>query len=115
MTLPLHQNKKTSLDVALIYAIAILFVGLFLIYPVVNLLTSSVMALFDASKPLPDGFFGYMLKVTWNTLFPRHGISDLYRRYRRTAHYRRQLQTKRPRLCSYFSPQTEGYADSFCR
>ncbi|MGB9687163.1 MAG: ABC transporter permease, partial [Rectinema subterraneum] len=67
---PLRLNGKTSLDVALIYGIAIAFVTLFLIYPIVNLLVSSALAVFSsASKPLPEHFVGYMLKVTWNTFY----------------------------------------------
>ncbi|HRS75189.1 MAG TPA: hypothetical protein P5282_09640, partial [Anaerolineaceae bacterium] len=46
------------------------FVTLFLIYPIVNLLVSSALAVFSsASKPLPEHFLGYMLKVTWNTFY----------------------------------------------
>jgi len=67
---PRRLNGKTSADVALIYGIAIAFVTLFLIYPIVNLLVSSALAVLNAaSKPLPEHFFGYMLTVTWNTFY----------------------------------------------
>lgn len=70
MTKSLRLNGKTSFDVAIIYGIAIAFVSLFLIYPVVNLLATSLAAVFQsAQRPLPEHFLSYMLKVTWNTFF----------------------------------------------
>lgn len=69
MTTSRRLNGATAPDVAIIYAIAIAFVALFLIYPILNLLISSFLSVFNTSRPLPAHFLGYMLKVTWNTFY----------------------------------------------
>jgi len=65
----LSRLSETSLDVKLIYAVAVAFVGVFMVYPVVNLILTSFISVFSTTKPLPEGFFLYMLRVTWNTFF----------------------------------------------
>lgn len=62
----LHED---SIEIKMIYGLAIAFVGLFLVYPMVNLIVSSFMAVFGSTKPLPPKFFSYMLGVTWNTFY----------------------------------------------
>ncbi len=58
---------KIPLEISLIYGAAIAFVGLFLAYPIINLIISSVSVFFETERPLPPSFFPYMLKVTANT------------------------------------------------
>ncbi len=54
-------------DVGLIYAAAAVFVGVFLVFPVVNLIATSAASVFSVTDPLPADFFPYMLRVTGNT------------------------------------------------
>lgn len=68
MTTPGRLHKDPP-EIMLIYGLAIAFVGLFLVYPVVNLIVSSFVSVFGTTEPLPPKFFSYMLKVTWNTFF----------------------------------------------
>lgn len=68
MTRP-ARLQSTPPEIALSYGIAIAFVGLFLVYPIVNLIVASFLTVFGTSAPLPPRFFLYILKVTWNTLF----------------------------------------------
>ncbi|GAB1481472.1 iron ABC transporter permease [Treponema sp.] len=68
MTKPGRLNG-TPPEIKFIYGIAIAFVGLFLVYPIVNLIFSSFVSVFGTTEPLPDKFFSYMLKVTWNTFY----------------------------------------------
>jgi iron(III) transport system permease protein len=63
----LFRPDEMALGVKFIYAIAITFVGIFLIYPIIDLVASSVASVFSTTKPLPDGFFLYILRVTGNT------------------------------------------------
>jgi len=60
---------KIPLEISLIYGAAIAFVGLFLAYPIINLIISSVSVFFETDRPLPPSFFPYMLKVTGNTVW----------------------------------------------
>lgn len=66
-----EQGKlgKIPLEISLIYGAAIAFVGLFLAYPIINLIVSSVSVFFETERPLPPSFFPYMLKVTANTFW----------------------------------------------
>jgi len=52
----------------LAYAIATLFLVVFLIVPIIRLFTGSFTMVFGSSEPLPAGFFSYLLRVTGNTL-----------------------------------------------
>ncbi|MBN2860613.1 MAG: iron ABC transporter permease [Sphaerochaetaceae bacterium] len=52
----------------LAYAIATLFLVVFLIFPIIRLFTGSFSMIFGSSEPLPPGFFSYLLRVTGNTL-----------------------------------------------
>ena len=67
--LPQGKLGKTPLGITLIYTAAISLVALFLVYPILNLLISSVSVFFGTGEPLPASFFPYMLKVTGNTFF----------------------------------------------
>jgi iron(III) transport system permease protein len=66
-----EQGKlgKIPIEIMLVYGVAISFVALFLAYPIVNLLVSSVSVFFETERPLPPSFFPYMLKVTANTFW----------------------------------------------
>lgn len=66
-----EQGKlgKIPIEIMLVYGVAISFVALFLAYPIVNLLVSSVRVFFETERPLPPSFFPYMLKVTANTFW----------------------------------------------
>ncbi len=54
--------------VHLFYLAAIVFVTMFLVIPIFTLIISSVSIFFETTRPLPPDFFGYMMKVTWNTI-----------------------------------------------
>ncbi|MFA6008217.1 MAG: iron ABC transporter permease, partial [Candidatus Shapirobacteria bacterium] len=66
---PQGKLGKAPLGITLIYMAAISFVALFLVYPILNLLISSVSVFFGTGEPLPASFFPYMLRVTGNTFF----------------------------------------------
>ncbi len=50
------------------YAVATLFLFMFLLLPIVKLFTGSFSMIFASEDPLPAGFFTYLLRVTGNTL-----------------------------------------------
>ncbi|MGE0076200.1 MAG: ABC transporter permease [Sphaerochaetaceae bacterium] len=50
------------------YAVATLFLFMFLLLPIVKLFTGSFGMIFASENPLPAGFFTYLLRVTGNTL-----------------------------------------------
>ena len=50
------------------YAVATLFLFMFLLLPIVKLFTGSFSMIFASENPLPAGFFTYLLRVTGNTL-----------------------------------------------
>ncbi|PKL28286.1 MAG: hypothetical protein CVV46_07270 [Spirochaetae bacterium HGW-Spirochaetae-2] len=50
------------------YAVATLFLFMFLLLPIVKLFTGSFSMIFASENPLPSGFFTYLLRVTSNTL-----------------------------------------------
>lgn len=50
------------------YAVATLFLFMFLLLPIVKLFTGSFSMIFASENPLPSGFFTYLLRVTGNTL-----------------------------------------------
>jgi len=50
------------------YAVATLFLFMFLLLPIVKLFTGSFGMIFASEDPLPAGFFTYLLRVTGNTL-----------------------------------------------
>jgi iron(III) transport system permease protein len=52
----------------LAYAVATLFLFMFLLLPIVKLFTGSFSMIFASEDPLPAGFFTYLLRVTGNTL-----------------------------------------------
>lgn len=52
----------------LAYAVATLFLFMFLLLPIVKLFTGSFSMIFASDDPLPAGFFTYLLRVTGNTL-----------------------------------------------
>lgn len=51
----------------ILYILASGFVLMFLVYPVARLIFDSVKIFLNFTRPLPDGFFLYMMKVTSNT------------------------------------------------
>jgi iron(III) transport system permease protein len=50
------------------YAVVTILLVAFLVVPIGRLFTGSFSIIADQSRPLPDGFFVYMLRVTWNTI-----------------------------------------------
>ena len=50
------------------YAVATLFLVLFLVLPVIKLFTGSFSLIFASENPLPADFFSYLFRVTANTL-----------------------------------------------
>jgi iron(III) transport system permease protein len=50
------------------YAIAFALLIIFLVFPVVRLFSGSIGIITDNVRPLPAGFFAYMMRVTWNTI-----------------------------------------------
>jgi iron(III) transport system permease protein len=50
------------------YAVATVFLLLFLLIPLAKLFSGSFAMIFGSSDPLPTGFFSYLLHVTGNTL-----------------------------------------------
>ncbi len=60
-------NKMISSPVYIFYAVAIAFVLFFLFIPLVNLIIDSLNIFLQSTRPLPENFFRYMMKVTFNT------------------------------------------------
>jgi iron(III) transport system permease protein len=50
------------------YAVVTVLLVAFLVVPIGKLFTGSFSIIADQTRPLPDGFFLYMLRVTWNTI-----------------------------------------------
>ncbi|MDA3940311.1 MAG: hypothetical protein PF693_13555 [Spirochaetia bacterium] len=52
----------------LAYAVVTILLFIFLVIPIAKLFMGSFGMLFDQVRPLPDGFFFYLLSVTKNTM-----------------------------------------------
>lgn len=63
------RRADNSISVHIFFAFAIVFVSLFLVYPVINLLVSSISVIFNTQRPMPPDFLPYLLKVTLNTIY----------------------------------------------